>query len=116
MKFRSIFEAKERSKESNQIETYIRGGSMDQSPLLSESLGDDPVGELESKVNAAKEEMDAHPGNAFLRQKWLYYASLHRDFQYGRASRRRMKALGLNGLFMENYNGAKIAADSANKK
>ena len=68
--------------------------------------------ELEATEKEYRDKTLSLPDNAFVRQAWVYHASLSRDAAYARAGRVRIKSNALNSLYMENYGGAKIAADS----
>lgn len=112
MKFRNDFASDDKSKDTKDIDSYIRSESKD-SPLFLETFTNDQLNALEKLRRTAV--LDK-PNNAFIRQAWLHQASVARDARYARARRIKVKAVGLNGLYMENYGLGKVAYDSFNEK
>lgn len=112
MKFREKFTASKRSQEMSGVDSYIRGESKD-SPLFREVTTQES---LDSNEESARKSSAENPNNFIRRQLWLYNAALARDSAYTNFRRRRLKANGLNGLYMELYGGAKIAKDSGNSE
>lgn len=111
MKFRKKFNWSERNAGAAEVDAYVRGQSTD-SPIFLENVTLEELKELEK---AAREKTLAYPDNAFLRQEWIYIASLLRDTQIMSFSRTRVKANGLAGLYMEAYGASKIAVDTLRK-
>lgn len=108
MNFRSKFKTKEREEGMEPLDSYVRGETSE-NPLFMEQ---NSAESLEATESEARAKTVALPNNAFVRQPWLYHASVARDAAYSRQRRTSIKAAGLGGLYIENYGGAKIAHDS----